>query len=146
MVYVDTPRLLWRRGRTMLLFLGTVALGTAATIAARPAPGLPSQLLLAVLLAVKLVAEWVPVLRASDLGQTRRQLFGPLRTETMLRLLAAAVVPGLAIVLPQLSAIAPPEAVLSIVLLALLCSEILERLLFFRSVIAPRMPGWEVHT
>jgi Fe-S-cluster-containing dehydrogenase component/DMSO reductase anchor subunit len=124
MIYHDTRRALWRFPRTAIRFFGTVA--SFATFAH------PVAFAAAVLL--KLVPELVFPRHAGfvdwspDAHSARLQL-GPLR-----RILIARA--GLALLAIPAALIQPWFA-----LPLLLAAEIFERLLFFRSVQAPKMPG-----
>lgn len=125
MIYHDTRRALWRLPRTALRFFGTVVVFTllahplALTIAMLTLKLIPEVLFLRGARA----EEWSP-----DTHSARLQS-GPLRPVFTARISLAA----LAIMLAWMH---PLWAVP-----ALLGAELLERLLFFRSVQAPKMPG-----
>ncbi len=124
MIYHDTRRALWRLPRTALRFFGTTA--------AFAAIGHP--LFLAIAILIKLLPE-ILFLRNSretdwspDQHSARIQL-GPLRPVLIARIACAPLA------IP--AALIHPFAALPV----LLAAEILERLLFFQSVQAPKMPG-----
>ena len=136
MIYHDTHRSLWRFRLTVVRFMGTACSFAVLTYAIIH-PIFPATALFATVVILKLIPEirllrlprcdvgatWFP-----DLHSARLQL-GPLRVLTVSRFcLALLSVVVLAVM---------PWAALPI----LLASEILERMLFFTSVQAPKMPG-----
>ena len=136
MIYHDTHRSLWRFPLTAARFFGTMC-SFAALSYAIIHQGLPATALFASVSIVKLIPEihilllqrrhdssrWSP-----DVHSARLQL-GPLRILTMSRF-------ALSLIAILMVAITPWAA-----LPILLTSEILERVLFFKSVQAPKMPG-----
>jgi formate dehydrogenase iron-sulfur subunit len=146
MVYADTHREFWRFANTAPRFFGSaVVLGLASAFAA---PGAPPAL--GFVLAAATIAKLVLEARALDpLNgdrdtltpelKTARLLTGPLRSTNELRV-AAAVFGG--VVVPLLIATSPAPGVLAWVALpCMLLGELAERYLFFRAVVAPKMPG-----
>lgn len=118
MIYIDTRRRFWRAPSTGLRFFGT----TVVAALALAAPPLAAAALLA-----KLLAESLALRGATITARLQR---GPLRATVGLRLGF-----GLAAVVAFL--VAP--AWIAFALLAV--GELAERVLFFRSVDAPKMPG-----
>lgn len=118
MLYIDTRRHFWRPSNTFARMVGTVLISAAAFIFPPAA---------AVLVTTKLLAERV-LLRASP--TSARLLAGPLRLLARARLLfGASAALGLAL----------DQALPGFILFTL--GEILERVLYFRGVDAPKMPG-----
>ncbi len=151
MIYVDTRRALWRFSQTSARFFGGgLVLGAAAAFAV--APHGVAAALLAIGLLAKLAVETV-CLRALDeevavdatvpvettpAFKTARLLTGPLRPVLAFRYLSAVSL----LLLPSvLLAFAPGSALSWTVLGLALASELAERLLYFRAVAAPKMPG-----
>ena len=142
MVYVDTRRYFWRWQETGPRFFGSalvLGLATAVTIHFT----LRSAILLAAAVAIKLgwegrAARFRPDQPAAA-GKTVQLLGGPLaRAASRRRLLAffgAGVVP-LALTLKWI-----PQPFGWIGFAAILAGELSERYLFFRAVVAPKMPG-----
>lgn len=134
MIYHDTHRSLWRFPLAASRFFGT-AFSAAALTLAIILPGTGTSLLFAAMVILKLVPElrfiscsrgnpaWSP-----DVHSARLQL-GPLRNILIARTSLALLAIFLAPFNPWLA------------LPVWLTSEILERLLFFTSVHAPKMPG-----
>lgn len=118
MIYVDTRRQFWRATQTFPRFFGTAALCAAALLA----PAVAAVLLLAKL-------GWETRTQSGG-GPSARLQNGPLRP------LATARV-GLALATSVLLVVIPGPWLL----LPLLAGELAERLLFFRAVDAPKMPG-----
>ncbi|MEM1157011.1 MAG: DmsC/YnfH family molybdoenzyme membrane anchor subunit [Verrucomicrobiota bacterium] len=133
MVYADTQRPFWSLPRTTFKFYGTIlVLAGAAGLAATGYT--PFMVLALVSLGVKLAAEWVFLHRRNQsrkgmLNQSAHLMWGPLRAVTAARF--ALAVMG-AVLLP----VQPWAGVACLVL-----SEGCERYLFFRAVVAWRMPG-----
>jgi DMSO reductase anchor subunit len=151
MIYVDTHRALWRFSQTSGRFYGGgLVLGAASAFAV--APHGVAAALLALGLIAKLALETV-CLRALDeedaLGatvpvettpafKTARLLTGPLRPVLAFRYVSAVSL----LLLPSvLLAYAPGSALSWAVLGLAFASELAERLLYFRAVAAPKMPG-----
>jgi DMSO reductase anchor subunit len=118
MIYIDTRRRFWAAPNTLVRFLGTTTLGALAV-------SLPAAA--AAVMIAKILAEFA--LGAQPLT-TRNLLRGPLRLHVVSRSAVAALataafafglgLPGLAL---------------------LIAGEIAERILFFKAVDAPKMPG-----
>jgi Fe-S-cluster-containing dehydrogenase component/DMSO reductase anchor subunit len=119
MIYVDTHRSFWRAPQTFPRFFGTAVLTTSTLLA-------PAFVTVALLLS-KLAIETRTLAGASSSARLQR---GPLRRLVIARALAAIGA------IPLLFSPAPLAA-----LLPLIAGEALERLLFFRAVDAPKMPG-----
>ncbi|OYU97987.1 MAG: molybdopterin oxidoreductase, partial [Verrucomicrobiales bacterium VVV1] len=148
MIYVDTHRHFWRFAQTAPRFFGTaLILALAATLALAPI----STPLVAALIAASLLklAVETRVFRPLDSAEsdtpitagikTARLLSGPLRALFGLRVLA-----GLfgGVFLPFAVAVhAVPLSARWLALALLLAGELTERVLFFRAVDAPKMPG-----
>jgi Fe-S-cluster-containing dehydrogenase component/DMSO reductase anchor subunit len=135
MIYHDTRRSLWRFPLSATRFFGTVAaLAMLGNFIAHPSPS--AAWLFALVSASKTLPELAFLRRAltrnpaesPDLHSARLQL-GPLRNTLKRRLALAFLAIPAALVSPWLA--------LPILLLA----EVHERLLFFQSVRAPKMPG-----
>jgi Fe-S-cluster-containing dehydrogenase component/DMSO reductase anchor subunit len=145
MIYVDTCRELWRAAQTLPRFFGAaLVLGGAALFAL--APTLPHLLVLLSGVLLKLAVE-VRVLRPldnndespTDARKTAQLLTGPLRTIHSLRIASALLAAGpLALLVAGGQA---PVALAWLVTALLLTSEFAERYLYFRAVVAPKMPG-----
>jgi DMSO reductase anchor subunit len=118
MIYVDTRRHFWRAGQTFPRFFGTTALVAAGLLV----PWAAALILIALL-------AWELRTRAPDDVSARLQR-GPLR-----RLVAVRT--GLGLAGAVLLAIGPGPGTLAVVLAA----ELAGRLLYFRAVDAPKMPG-----
>ncbi len=118
MIYVDTQRSFWRASQTFPRFFGTAVIAALALVA---------PLAAALVLATKVGWEsrtWF------NGGVSARLQRGPLRRWAAARDGAAALAIVLLVVAPG------PAAWLT-----LLMGELLERLIFFRAVDAPKMPG-----
>ncbi len=147
MIYVDTRRHFWRFAQTAPRFFGTAAvLPLAVSLPLLEGGGAGSAaVLLFLVTALKLAVE-ATVLAAPDderipgaAAGTARRLAGPLRPLNELRLTLAAA--GAALIPLVVFIGLAPRALLIAGALLLLAGEILERLLFFRAVDAPKMPG-----
>jgi formate dehydrogenase iron-sulfur subunit len=146
MIYVDTRRTFWRFGSTAPRFFGTgVVLSLAALVALSSAPQIPS-LLLALATVTKLVIEAnaLATLRDDNPASTSARktallLSGPLRHANELRALAGLTGGVLAPLALASGALSP--AVAWFALPVILLGELVERMLFFRAVDAPKMPG-----
>jgi formate dehydrogenase iron-sulfur subunit len=148
MIYVDTRREFWRFANTAPRFFGSaIVLGLANVLMT---PGSPHLIgfALAAATVLKLVFElhaFLPLLGADDHTpltpalKTARLLAGPLRRAFSLRVacgLLGGVVLPLMIATGAISAAAAWGA-----FVLLLPAELAERYLFFRAVVAPKMPG-----
>ncbi|MGC4074483.1 MAG: dimethyl sulfoxide reductase anchor subunit [Nibricoccus sp.] len=145
MIYIDTQRHLWRASQTFPRFFGTgLVLGLATLFAATPT--FPHFFVLLGAVLFKLAVE-ARVLRPLDEDddtptaalKTAQMLTGPLRVVHNLRTSSALVAAGpLALFIPTGHA-APFIA--WVIFAILLASELSERYLYFRAVVAPKMPG-----
>ncbi len=151
MIYVDTQRRAWRAVQTLPRFFGTGAvLALATAFALHPSAVLGATLVGTLLakLALELRAlsplnhdehdDPVPALPTGEL-MTARLLAGPLRVLFSTRLILALL--GGTILPLAVAAHAAPPVVAWLTLSAIFAGELTERLLFFRSVDAPKMPG-----
>lgn len=146
MIYADTHREFWRLGQTAPRFFGSaLILGLAAFLASNGSSvGLLAALSLATFAklgfeTLSLFAEQTPKAGSESAVETARLLKGPLRPVLNLRILA-----GLAggVILPVAATFGLATAFAAWLGLALaLVGELAERSLFFRAVVAPRMPG-----
>jgi formate dehydrogenase iron-sulfur subunit len=118
MIYVDTQRTFWRASQTFPRFFGTAAIAALALVAP-----------LAASLALATKVAWESRTWFNG-GISARLQRGPLRRWTAAR-------DGVAVLAIVLLVIAPGPAAW----LTLLMGELLERLIFFRAVDAPKMPG-----
>jgi len=146
MIYADTRRDLWRRRRSVTLFLLTmILLGAAAWLVVAPTSPLP-MLLLVITVPLKLGAEILvlrhgaaPVLtslKKSALLVTRR--FQPVAFGH----LGGLAIGGIAMpVLLSTEGVPQAQWFAAGAFLILLLAELCERYLFFRCVVAPKMPG-----
>jgi Fe-S-cluster-containing dehydrogenase component/DMSO reductase anchor subunit len=148
MIYVDTRREFWRFASTAPRFFGsTLVLALASALATPGAPHAVGFVLVAATL-LKFAFELGaldPLNGANDHTpltpalKTARLLAGPLRREFILRLVCG----GLGgVLLPLVIATgAAPAAVAWPALGLVILGELAERYLFFRAVVAPKMPG-----
>lgn len=148
MIYHDTRRVLWHAQRSLALFIGTGAVLGLGGSTVLHAPGLPTAALLAFACVTKLAIEVSIVRHIVDPRLT------PLKKTALLitqRLHAAAFVRVACLLLggigiPLMIAVGATEsraaAIVSFVLL--MTGELIERMLFFRTVDAPKMPGQPV--
>ncbi len=145
MIYIDTRRELWRAAQTFPRFFGSGLILGLATLFAT-APTLPHFFALFGSLLFKLAIE-ARVLRPLDSDddtptaalKTAQLLLGPLHRAFSLRLTIALIaVPALA--LATATGQFPPSTGWLVLALAL-ASELTERYLYFRAVVAPKMPG-----
>ena len=126
MIYHDTKRTLWRIDRTSFRFFGTLLLMGVIVL---NQPWIFSILMTAKLaweysfLRLRTQKSWSPD------GHSSRLMAGPLRSACMLRGAVALCAVGASFISPW------PAIFL------LLGAELLERLIFFRAVSAPKMPG-----
>ncbi|MFT3867037.1 MAG: dimethyl sulfoxide reductase anchor subunit [Nibricoccus sp.] len=144
MIYIDTRRELWRASQTLPRFFGTgLVLGFATLVAASPT--IPHIFVLLATILLKLSVE-ARVLRPLDeddetptaARKTAQMLAGPLRVVHGLRIVSALAATPLALLVSY----GQLPAVFSWAILPLLiASELAERYLYFRAVVAPKMPG-----
>jgi DMSO reductase anchor subunit len=145
MIYADTRRDLWFRRRSVSLFsLTTILLGAAASLLVSPTSSfLISLLVMATTL--KLGVEILVLRHASASSLTPMKKSALLATGRFQPVafghLSGLVVGGIGI--PVLLSTTPPQAqwLAAGALLLLLIAELGERYLFFRCVVAPKMPG-----
>jgi formate dehydrogenase iron-sulfur subunit len=149
MIYIDTQRELWRAARTLPLFFTTaLMLGAASALVFVPANGWFAAALVA-LTVVKLTIEVLSVRHVTNRALTPMRksallITGAFQTVALARC-TIAIGAGIGIpVLLSTNALPAPQ-VFSIAALALLIiGEPCERYLFFRCVVAPKMPGGRV--
>ena len=144
MIYADTHRRFWRISQTAPRFFGTGwVLAWAVAFALNPTPVNGSMLALGALLKLGVEAR---TLRGLDLddddmspdAKTARLLNGPLRYTMGLRVLTAIAL----LFAPLLAFQETHRSWMGWVVLAVgLASECAERYLYFRAVVAPKMPG-----
>ena len=129
MVYHDTMRSLWRINRGGVRFFSTTLLSMLLV-----SENLLGAIAFGVLLLAKLAWECFLLRRCSDDiwtpdAHSARLLAGPLRLHLIIRCLIGVFAIPVAFPYPWIA------------LLCLLAGEVFERLLFFRAVCAPKMPG-----
>jgi formate dehydrogenase iron-sulfur subunit len=147
MIYVETRREFWRFAHTAPRFFGTaMVLGLAGTLAA---PGAPSALgfALAAATLVKLAFEaqaWRPLNEDSDeltpARKTALLLSGKILRPTAVFRALVALLGGMALPL-GIAVGAIPTIAAWPALVLVVGGELAERSLFFRAVVAPKMPG-----
>ena len=147
MIYVDTRRPFWSLPVSLGKFFGsTVCLGAVLGLCIAADAGEVSTILLCgllILYATKLVLESLQLRAAYQSGispakHSARLMLFPLR-----RLLIARYVTGLAgLLCLGLLCLAPASVAVALIAgLTFLAGELLERVLFFQAVAAPKMPG-----
>ncbi len=133
-IYVDTQRSFWRMSSTLSKFYGSVVLGGLSLGMLGTGVSWPLAVMFALVVCIKLFWE------RGSFGDNRMSegLFaGVLARVWRLRLVAALL--SISVVALAVFFNSPS---LSLLLLVLVCSgEILERVLYFRAVNAPKMPG-----
>ena len=144
MIYIDTHRDLWRAAQTFPRFFGTgIVLGFATLVAASPT--IPHIFALLAAILFKLAVEARVLLPLDEDGdtptaarKTAEMLTGPLRVVHSMRIVSALLAAPLALFIHynQISKIFSWG-----ILVLLLASELAERYLYFRAVVAPKMPG-----
>ena len=154
-LYAVTGRAWWRARRSSVTFmlsgLSTGGAATLATTAWWAAPGMATRRLavaVVVLTAVKVLREATDLLHArraaSDLERSALLLRRDLWSAVQLRVLLAGI-GGVVIPLAIAAAVAPDAIVLAasatVATVVLVAGEVVERHLFFRVAVAPRMPG-----
>lgn len=143
MIYHDTRRTLWHWKRSAPAFFGSVAvLGAAAVFALNPQNDAALGLLVTGL-ALKLLIEICVVRHVTDceltsLKKTALLVTGRFQHTALVRVLCAVAAMGVALLL---NTGALPHSFAAPLFILTLAGEILERLLFFRTVDAPKMPG-----
>jgi hypothetical protein len=147
MIYHDTQRVLWNWRRSVPLFFGTVALlGLSAVLIANPSNG-ASCAALAVAVVAKLAVE-ISVLRhvtnrdLTSLKKSARLVTHQFRRVAFARLaclMAGGI--GLPLLLSTGAFTFAPATIGWCAFALVAAGELLERLLFFRAVDAPKMPG-----
>jgi formate dehydrogenase iron-sulfur subunit len=145
MIYHDTRRPLWHWRRSVLLFGGsTIGLGAAAVATVFEAQALPGVIIAATLF--KLMVEIHVLQYATDealtpLKKTALLLTGRFQHITLLRL-TCAMLGGVCLPLLLTMNVTISHTLVAAVAFALLLfGEVLERFLFFTTVVAPKMPG-----
>jgi DMSO reductase anchor subunit len=143
MIYHDTQRSLWHRRRSAPLFFGTLAiLGSAAALVVKSA--LLPIVVLNSALAIKFFVELLIIRPQRDpsLKKTALIIASHFQHPAFLRL-ACGILGGLGLPLFAATQTVPlHDGIIGLFAFALLLAgEILERLLFFRAVDAPKMPG-----
>jgi formate dehydrogenase iron-sulfur subunit len=145
MIYHDTRRPLWHLRRSLPLFFGTMlALGAAGVALFKPSPTLLTTLIL--ISSAKCLLEVFILRHVTDgeltpLKKTALLITGRFRQVAFGRLVCL-VLGGIG--LPLLLITNPFPSPLPVVMLAfglLLAGELLERFLYFTTVVAPKMPG-----
>ncbi|PTY02431.1 molybdopterin oxidoreductase [Opitutaceae bacterium EW11] len=146
MIYVDTHRRFWRLSQTAPRFFGTAALfGCAAAFAVQPtiaaaisAGGVALAKVALELRTLRVLDEDEDEDRPSTDRKTALLLTGALRPVFSLRMLSAL---GLAACAVAFTAGAPTTFARWLIPALALSGELAERYLFFRAVVAPKMPG-----
>ncbi len=137
-IYVDTKRSFWNLKLTLPKFYGSVVLGTLAMgvfVQSLQGEGAFLAMIFLMVYLLKLGFEWTA--RSENVVSLDMSL-GPLASVWQGRLIVAAIT---GIVLPVWFALFP-SVFLSLALLVFLClSEIVERVIYFKAVNAPKMPG-----
>jgi Fe-S-cluster-containing dehydrogenase component/DMSO reductase anchor subunit len=146
MIYVDTRRVFWRGTQTASRIFGSaIVLGAATLLAAGVHAA--TWILVAALL-MKIAIEIRVVRPASDAESdalvtpelsTARLLVGPLRKLFGARVVTAGIAGVLFPLMQRAGAIS--ESMSWMILAGVLAGEFMERILFFRAVDAPKMPG-----
>jgi formate dehydrogenase iron-sulfur subunit len=140
MIYMDTPRVWWASRETMAKFLLTAArVGSAIVLAS----GAPPRVFVPLFLAVVATKVWMEsrILRvkdpASPLRKTARLLLGHFRPVVLMRLVAGLGGASLVVIAAMGGGllVGMVGAALS------LTADLIERHLFFRAVVPPKMPG-----
>jgi Fe-S-cluster-containing dehydrogenase component/DMSO reductase anchor subunit len=144
MIYIDTHRHLWRAAQTFPRFFGTgIVLGFATLVAASPTIPYILALLAAILLKLSVEARVLRPLDEEDdtptaARKTAQMLAGPLHVVHGLRIVSALLAAPLALLFHYKQS---PNLFFWGILSLLLASELAERYLYFRAVVAPKMPG-----
>lgn len=140
MIYIDTKRDFWRPARSFTKFFGTVVLSLLATLLVL-VPCLPLSIIASVGLAGLLAWDWWS-LRADLVSPLlQRQQSSRIQMALLGQWVKARFGLGLAALLLSLLSWPIGHAVAIGAALCLLASELCSRLLFFKSVDAPKMPG-----
>ncbi len=145
MIYHDTRRPLWHWRRSVLLFFGSAAiLGTAATALFQNSDALLAMIAIAV--PVKLCIEISTLRHVTDptlspLKKTALLITGRFTCVAFARLLCV-LLGGVGLPLLLISnALESSLSTTAVMFALLLAGELLERFLFFTTVVAPKMPG-----
>ncbi|TWU57468.1 DmsC/YnfH family molybdoenzyme membrane anchor subunit [Rubripirellula reticaptiva] len=152
MIYVATKRRLWRMSRTMTRFFGSSALIGICSVAMIIGPGSTSMALAAIaaiLMAAKLAWEWKTHLgsqskrSSTEDARSHRLVIRELKELASARILTAAVSIVLLLVgsTDMLSSTYVRFGIFALASISLLAGELVERLLYFSSVVYDRMPG-----
>jgi DMSO reductase anchor subunit/ferredoxin len=145
MIYHDTRRPLWCWRRSMSLFLGTtIGLGAAAAAIVSRAPVLFTVVIVAAstkLFVEVLTLRHIATRTLSPLKKTALLVTGRFQHIAFARLLCA-MVGGIGLPLLLLLNVFPSAQLTAALAFGLLLTgELLERFLFFTTVVAPKMPG-----
>jgi formate dehydrogenase iron-sulfur subunit len=146
MIYIDTRRELWRAARTLPLFFTTaLMLGAASAVVFLPTNVWFAAALVA-LTVVKLTIEVLSVRHVTNRALTPMRKSALLITGTFqpVALARCVIAIGAGIGIPVLlstKALPAPELFSIAALALLILGEVCERYLFFRCVVAPKMPG-----
>ena len=145
MIYHDTRRHLWQWQRSTAFFFGaTLALGAAAAFTLAPT-NIGTLSAFALVVAGKLLSE-ISVLRHNTereltaLKKSALMITGQFKSIAFARMLCAVSAVGCALLL-HVGAFSAPEILFWLPFALALTGEILERVLYFRTVDAPKMPG-----
>lgn len=137
-IYADTKRSFWELKQTIPKFYGSVTLGALAIgvlISSLQGSGIALAVTLIGFTTIKLGLEW---LARSENPATLALSRGPLASLWQSRLVLG-LLSGLA--LPTLYIILPSIAISATLLAFVIVSEVAERVLYFKAVNAPKMPG-----
>jgi formate dehydrogenase iron-sulfur subunit len=143
MIYHDTRRALWHWRRSAPLFFGTAAVFGAAAAFALNCHNNIALAAFVTTLALKLLIEILVVRHVADreltsLKKTALLVTGKFQYAAFARVVCAVGAVGIALLL-NTGALSPTLALLPFLLASV--GELIERLLFFRTVDAPKMPG-----
>jgi formate dehydrogenase iron-sulfur subunit len=143
MVYVDTPRVFWNAKQTVPRFLGsTLLLGSAAAAIFAQQPvyfAATSVIAIAKFASESMIFGNLSGSLQDPLARSARLMAGTLRSLTAFRF--ATLMSGVALATVALTQAAPSSWIAPVIFVTLLASELAERLLFFRAVAQPKMPG-----
>jgi formate dehydrogenase iron-sulfur subunit len=145
MIYHDTQRQLWRWPRSTAFFFGTTLILAAAAAFTLAPENVWTLGAFALLLAGKLLAE-ISVLRhntdreLTTLKKSAIMITGRFKGIAFIRMLCAVSAVGCALML-HVGAFSVPKIFFWLPFAVALAGELLERVLYFRTVDAPKMPG-----
>ena len=145
MIYHDTHRPLWHLRRSLPLFFGTMlTLGAAGAAIILPSASLLTMVIL--VSSAKLLVEILTIRHVTDrtltpLKKTALLITGKFQHVAMVRLVCL-VLGGIGLpLLLTVNTFASPLPVAAVAFAVLLFGELLERCLYFTTVVAPKMPG-----